>query len=82
VGPELKLWAEKNINYSMLLADSFSMINETEKALDWVEKTIKRGNINYPFLNTYDPFLENIRGELRFKKLMEGVKKEWGNFAA
>ena len=27
-----------------------------------------------------DPFLENIRGEPRFKKLMERVKREWENF--
>ncbi len=27
-----------------------------------------------------NPFLENIRGEERFKKLMERVKYEWENF--
>jgi len=28
-------------------------------------------------MNEIDPFLKNIRGEDRFKKLMERVKKEW-----
>jgi hypothetical protein len=27
-----------------------------------------------------DPLLENIRGEARFKKLMEWVKHEWEDF--
>jgi hypothetical protein len=27
-----------------------------------------------------DPFLANLRGEERFKKLMERVKKEWEEF--
>jgi hypothetical protein len=31
-------------------------------------------------LNEYDPLLENIRGEERFKKLMKRIKHEWENF--
>jgi hypothetical protein len=34
----------------------------------------------YPFLNEYDPYLANIRGEESFKKLMERVKYEWVHF--
>jgi hypothetical protein len=45
-----------------------------------LEYATSRGFINYPFLNEYDPLLENIRGEPRFKKLMERVKHEWENF--
>ena len=41
---------------------------------------VRWGFINYPFLNEYDPFLENIRREERFKKLMKRVKHEWENF--
>ena len=51
-----------------------------EEALDWLETASKRGFINYPLLSKYDPFLENIRVEPRFKKLMERVKHEWENF--
>ena len=49
---------------------------------DWVECAIKCGFINYPFLVEYDPFLVNIRGEERFKKLMQRVKYEWEHFEA
>jgi len=33
-----------------------------------------------PCLNEYAPFLENIRGEPRFLKLMERVKHKWETF--
>jgi non-specific serine/threonine protein kinase len=62
------------------IAASFALINEKDKSLEWLENAVDRGFINYPFLNEYDPFLENIRGEPRFKKLMERVKHEWENF--
>jgi non-specific serine/threonine protein kinase len=58
----------------------FSLINEKEKALDYLNHALDRGFINYPFFSNIDPFLENIRGEERFKKLMERVKYEWENF--
>ena len=50
------------------------------EALDWLENAVDRGFVNYPFISEYDPFLKNIRGEPRFKKLMERVKHEWENF--
>lgn len=47
---------------------------------EWLENAINRGRIDYYFLYEKDPFLENIRSEPRFKKLMERVKHEWENF--
>ena len=35
---------------------------------------------HYPFLATPGPWLASIRGEERFKKLMERVKYEWEHF--
>ncbi|MEN8247699.1 MAG: adenylate/guanylate cyclase domain-containing protein [Bacteroidota bacterium] len=58
---------------------NYALINEKEEAINWLERFLDKGFINYPFLNGF-PFLENIRGEERFKKLMEGVKHEWENF--
>ena len=58
----------------------FVLLNEKEEAYKWLEHAIERGIINYPLFNELDPFLENIRGEPRFKKLMERVKHEWENF--
>ncbi len=52
---------------------------EKEEALNWLEEWVNLGCVNYPLFSK-DPFLENIRGEKRFKKLMERVKYEWENF--
>ena len=62
------------------MAAIYSLIGDRDKSLEWLENAVNRGFINYPMLNEYDPLLENIRGEERFKKLMERVKDEWENF--
>jgi hypothetical protein len=49
-------------------------------ALNWLEHAVDLGWTNYPNMAVQDPFLENIRGEERFKKLLERVKYEWENF--
>ncbi|MCK5705173.1 MAG: hypothetical protein KAI29_28675, partial [Cyclobacteriaceae bacterium] len=58
----------------------YAMTGQIEDALKLFEHAVNRGWINYPLFNEYDPLLENIRGEERFKKLMERVKNEWENF--
>ncbi len=63
--------------WSWLATDFYSMMGKKEVALNWLEHTINRGFINYPLLSQYDPFLNNIRKEERFLKLMEKVKHSW-----
>ena len=58
----------------------YALTGQIEDALNLFEHAVNRGWINYPLFNEYDPLLENIRGEERFKKLMERVKYEWENF--
>jgi len=65
---------------SILLAGFFAMLNDKANALSWLENAVKYGWINYSFLNEYDPFLKNIRGEERFKTLMASVKELWEKF--
>jgi serine/threonine-protein kinase len=71
---------EEDEIYPIFMAESYSLIDEREKAINWIERALKCGFINFPFLNEIDLFLENIRGEPRFKKLMKRVKHEWENF--
>jgi non-specific serine/threonine protein kinase len=66
--------------WATALIECYAIIKENEKALDLLEHSVNGGLINYPFINKYDPFLENIRTEERFKKLMERVKHEWKSF--
>jgi tetratricopeptide (TPR) repeat protein len=77
---EFKRQVKDDEMFPIWMAESYALINEKNEAIDWIEYAIKCGFINYPFLNEYDPFLANIRGEERFKKLMERVKYEWERF--
>jgi len=62
------------------LAGVYSLIGEKEKAIDYLERATRDVFIDYPFFAIHDPFLENIRKEERFKKLMAEVKAKWENF--
>jgi TolB-like protein len=66
--------------FPIWVAESYSLLGEREEAIDWVEEGVRWGFINYPFLAVHDAYLENIRGEERFKKLLERVKEEWEAF--
>jgi len=72
--------ARRDNQWSCYVADFLAALGRKAEALDWLENAIEMGFVNYPFLSHHDPFLENIRGEERFKKLMERTKHEWENF--
>lgn len=80
ITPELERVAGRDITYSWFIATGYAILDERDKALDWLENAVKWGLINYPLLAKYDPFLENLRSDERFQKLMEKVKKQWEDF--
>jgi TolB-like protein len=63
--------------WSWLVADAYSTMGNKDESIDWLEHIVQRGFINYPILSQYDPFLENIRNESRFQRLMAFTKDEW-----
>jgi non-specific serine/threonine protein kinase len=69
-----------NLYTSHLMAECDALIGEKEEAITSLECSVNLGAVSYPFYSEIDPLLENIRGEERFKKLMERVKLEWENF--
>ena len=77
---EIKKATWNDFQLPWYIADCYALIDEKEQSLKWIERAIEWGLINYPFLSEGDPFLENIREEERFKKLMKKVKHEWENF--
>jgi TolB-like protein len=77
---EAKTYFWNDPDFPWFISGYYSLIDEKEQALHWLEHTVNRGMINYPLLSEMDPFLENIRGEPQFKKLMERVKHDWENF--
>ena len=68
--------------FAIWTAESYALMGFKEESVEWIEKGVHctLPFINYPFLSESDPLLENIRGEQKFKKLMEHVKYEWENF--
>jgi len=74
---EFLKFAEWDEMISLFITQCFSLIDEKEKALYWLENTVNRGFINYPFLNEHDCTLDNIRGTEEYTKIMRRVKKEW-----
>ncbi len=80
LSPEFLHAVKRDPQYSSFMVDFYALLGDKEKALDWLDNAVNRGFINYPYLNEYDPYLAGIRGEPRFKKLMERVKFEWERF--
>jgi eukaryotic-like serine/threonine-protein kinase len=78
--PAILSTMKRDCQYSYHMASFYAYLEERELALDWLENAVSRGMFNFPMFAEYDPFLEKIRGEERFQKLMERVKYEWENF--
>ena len=78
--PEFMAAAKNDVQFSWMVGSCYALLGKAEDAIDWIEHAVKLGFIHYPFLNEYDSWLANIRGEPRFKKLMERVKYEWEHF--
>jgi TolB-like protein/Tfp pilus assembly protein PilF len=80
VSEDLKTKSAGDEQAPLWMAECYALIGEKEEAINWLQILVDWGFINYPFLNEINPFLENIRGEKRFKALMEKVKHQWENF--
>ncbi len=80
ISQEFITWSRRDWMASFWLSEIFALINENDKALDWLRQAADLGFINYPFLNEYNPYLKNLRKEVRFQKLMEEIRPQWVNF--
>ncbi len=80
--PDFLKTTRRDAQYSYHIAAFYAFLGEKEEALDWLENAVNRDFINYPLLAEKDPFLAKLRGEERFRKLMERVKHEWEHFEA
>jgi non-specific serine/threonine protein kinase len=80
VTPELIAIAKTQWQMPWMMAAIYSLMGKTDESLDWLEYAVSHGFINYPFLAEKEPFLENVRGEERFRRIMERTKIEWENF--
>lgn len=79
---ELLAAARQNEVLPWLVGSGYAFLDEKEEALRWLEHAVSRGFVNYPFLSRFDPFMQNLRGDERFEKLMERVRRIWEEFEA
>jgi TolB-like protein len=77
--PDFQKTCRRDHQWSYMVAVPLALLDAREEALDWLENAINKGFINYPELER-DRFLDNLRGDERFKKLLERVKYEWERF--
>ena len=74
--PDLKALARDGLSFAWMMTDSYALIDEKEDALDWLETTVDLKFVHHAFFSRFNPFLENIRGEERFHRLMAAAKEE------
>jgi non-specific serine/threonine protein kinase len=80
VTPDFEATCKRDFDWSYNVAALFALLGARKEAMDWLENAVNRGFLNYPMLAERDLFLESIRGEERFKQLLERVKYEWEHF--
>jgi hypothetical protein len=72
--------AKWDLQYSWFLSECYALVNEKVEAHRWLENAVRRGFLNYPMVRKFDAFLENLRGEEQFEKLVERIKYGWERF--
>ena len=77
--PEFQKTCKRDFQWSYNVAADLSLLGTKEEALDWLENAINRGFWDYRLMER-DFLLDNIRGEKRFKKLIERAKYESEHF--
>lgn len=71
---------KRDLQVSYHISTFYALLGQIDEAIEWLENAVDIGFINYPFINSIDPLLEILRGEERYKMLMERVKYEWEHF--
>ena len=82
VTDEHRTVARGDAQFSWILAQCYALVDENEKALDWLSHAVSRGFINYPLFSELDPFLAGLRQDPDFIELMGTVEKRWQDFDA
>jgi serine/threonine protein kinase/tetratricopeptide (TPR) repeat protein len=78
--PKYREAAKRDSYISCIVAGAYSILDDTDQALVFLEAAVDHGFINYPFLNQHDTLLAKLRNEPRYQKLMERVQDEQERF--
>jgi thioredoxin-like negative regulator of GroEL len=82
VTPQIEAAAGATDMFPRLLAQGFALAGMREPALRWLQVAIERGFINHPFLARHDPSFKALRGDARFRELLDIVRVRWERFEA
>jgi TolB-like protein/Flp pilus assembly protein TadD len=74
---ELRAAARNSEILSREITHSLALAGETDEALDWLENTVRIGNINYPFWAQHNEWVDSLRSSSRFDAIMRDVEREW-----
>ena len=77
ISSELRAAAKNSELLSREITHSLALAGETDEALDWLENTVRIGNVNYPFWAQHNEWVDSIRGNSRFDTTMRDVEREW-----
>jgi TolB-like protein/Flp pilus assembly protein TadD len=74
---ELRAAASNSELLSREITHCLALADETDEALDWLENTVRIGNINYPFWAQHNEWVDSLRSSSRFDAIMRDVEREW-----
>jgi len=74
---ELRTAARNSELLSREITNVLALAGETDDALDWLENTVRIGNINYPFWARHNEWVDSIRGNSRFDAILRDMEREW-----
>ena len=60
--------------WSLIMTECYAILEEKEKAFHFLNRAIDYGITNIAYYSEYDPFLGNLKSDIRFSKNMERAK--------
>jgi non-specific serine/threonine protein kinase len=67
-------------HYSWNAAQCYALMGDTAASLDWIEKAMSKGFINYPMISRWDPLLTPIRHADRYDEIADTMRERWEHF--